>query len=85
MAETAQRTYLELTPRLRTMDATEVPTDIDKTHVFLAEQLPGTRVALDDAAGGASEGMVLRTSDRSVIAKARFQDYERTLKRRAKR
>ena len=34
---------------------------------------------------GAAEGIVLRTPDRSVIAKARFQDYERTLKRRAKR
>ncbi|MCX4390586.1 hypothetical protein OG777_27200 [Micromonospora peucetia] len=29
-----------------------------------------------------AEGLVLRAADRSVIAKARFQDYERTLKRR---
>ncbi|WP_281186142.1 hypothetical protein [Micromonospora peucetia] len=28
------------------------------------------------------KGWVLRAADRSVIAKARFQDYERTLKRR---
>jgi hypothetical protein len=34
---------------------------------------------------GRAEGLVLRTSDRAVIAKAKFQDYERTLKRRAGR
>jgi hypothetical protein len=28
---------------------------------------------------------VLRAADRAVIAKARYQDYERTLKRRANR
>ena len=30
--------------------------------------------------GSASEGMVIRTPTRSVIAKLRFEDYERTLK-----
>ncbi|WP_284706371.1 hypothetical protein [Micromonospora phytophila] len=35
-----------------------------------------------DGAPGRSEGLVLRAADRSVIAKARFQDYERTIKRR---
>lgn len=47
------------------------------------QHLPTTRVALDDEAGGLPEGIVVRTATRSVIAKARFQDYERTLKRRA--
>jgi hypothetical protein len=37
---------------------------------------------LDDAAGGKSEGIVLRSPDRSTIAKARFEDYERTMKKR---
>jgi hypothetical protein len=53
--------------------------------LFVAEHLPGTRVALDGGAGGRAEGVVLRTADRSVIAKARFQDYRRTLKRRSQR
>jgi hypothetical protein len=70
-----------LTPRLFTVDASELPTDIEKTRTFLAERLPGTRAALDGDAAGRAEGIVLRSPDRTVIAKARFQDYERTLKR----
>lgn len=76
---------IEVTPRLATLDADALPTDIQETHDWLAAYLPATRVALDDAAGGQPEGIVLRTVDRSVIAKARFQDYTRTLKRRANR
>lgn len=83
LSNEAQATGFELTPRLFALDASELPTEIEKMHTFLGEQLPGTLVALDDSAKGAAEGIVLRTPDRSVIAKARFQDYERTLKRRA--
>jgi hypothetical protein len=82
LAAAAGEAGLELTPRLFTMDAAELPTDLDKTNAFLAEWSPSTRVALDASAGQASEGIVLRTPDRSVIAKARFQDYARTFKRR---
>jgi hypothetical protein len=70
-----------LTPRLFTVDASELPTELDKTRAFLAEHLPRTRSALDDSAAGAAEGIVLRTTDRRTIAKARFQDYDRTLRR----
>jgi hypothetical protein len=73
---------LELTPRLFELDAAELPTEIDKTREFLGERLPRTLSALDEAGGGQAEGIVLRSADRSVIAKARFQDYDRTLKRR---
>jgi hypothetical protein len=82
LAAAAGEAGLELTPRLFTMDAGELPTDIEKTNAWLAEQLPMTRVKLDDDAPGGPEGIVLRTADRRVIAKARFQDYARTLKRR---
>lgn len=82
LAAAAAEAGLELTPRLFTMDGSELPTDLDKTTAFLSEWSPATRVALDPGAGQASEGIVLRTPDRSVIAKARFQDYARTLKRR---
>jgi hypothetical protein len=41
-------------------------------------------VSIDDGGGGWAEGIVLRTPDRSVIAKARFQDYNRTLRRQKK-
>lgn len=73
---------IELTPRLATLDAANVPVGLEATRDWLAAYLPATRVALDDGAGGQPEGIVLRTTDRSMIAKARFQDYTRTLKRR---
>lgn len=71
-----------LTPRLGVIPAEELPTGIEDTHAWLTRELPGTMAALDESAGGRAEGIVLRTVDRSVIAKARFQDYERTLKAR---
>lgn len=71
-----------LVPRLFSVPAAALPTDIESTRAMLGLHLPGTKVALDDSGKGAAEGIVLRTPNRSVIAKARFQDYERTLKRR---
>lgn len=84
LVATAERDALDLTPRLFELDAAELPTEIDKTREFLGERLPRTRSALDEAGGGQPEGIVLRSADRSVIAKARFQDYDRTLKRRGR-
>jgi hypothetical protein len=73
---------LALTPRLFTIDAETLPAELDRTRAFLAEHLPRTRSALDEGAAGAAEGIVLRTADRGTIAKARFADYDRTLRRR---
>src|SRR5690606_30690857 len=81
----AEAEAIELTPRLETVPGDALPTDIEEMAAFLAGRLPVTRVALDEGAGHQPEGIVLRTADRSVIAKARFQDYTRTLKRRANR
>lgn len=78
----AEADALTLTPRLFTIDAAELPVELDKTRAFLAERLPRTRSALDDGAAGSAEGIVLRTADRGTIAKARFQDYDRTLRRK---
>jgi len=75
---------LATVPRLAALDATELPTDLDKMAALLGEYLPHTTVALDGEPGRA-EGIVLRSETRSSIAKARFQDYERTLKRRRTR
>ncbi|WP_433216813.1 RNA ligase family protein [Dactylosporangium sp. CS-047395] len=71
---------LDLTPRLFRTDA--LPETIADMQALLAERLPATLVALDERAGGRAEGIVFRSPDRKVIAKARFQDYARTLKRR---
>lgn len=73
---------IELTPRLGMVEAGELPGTVEDTYVWLNELLPKTRVALDEGARGRAEGVVLRSDDRGTIAKARFEDYERTLKRR---
>lgn len=73
---------LSLTPRLFTMDGAALPGDIVGMHEFLKARLPATLCSLDIGAGGRPEGMVLRGPDRSIITKARFEDYERTARRR---
>ncbi|MEH0829746.1 MULTISPECIES: RNA ligase family protein [unclassified Micromonospora] len=78
----AQAYGVDTVPRLATVDAAELPRDLDKTYAFLTDHLPHTLVALDGVPGR-SEGLVLRGADRSVIAKARFQDYERARRRRS--
>jgi RNA ligase-like protein len=68
LTEVAARDGFALTPRLFELDAAKLPTGVEETREFLAEQLPTTRSALDEGAGGAPEGIVLRTADRAVIA-----------------
>jgi hypothetical protein len=75
-------TGLQLTPRLFKRDADALPTDIEGMHKLLVNELPRTAAALDGSAGGRAEGIVFRSAHRTVIAKARFQDYERTMRRR---
>jgi hypothetical protein len=79
---TAGRSVLALTPRLGTVPAEELPRSLEGMRKFLAAHSPGTLVSLDDGAGGSSEGIVLRTADRGMIAKARTQDYDRSLRRK---
>ena len=79
--DVARECDIELVPRLFTRPSFLLPSSIEGMHGFLLENLPRTNVALDDGAGGRAEGIVFRSSDRRVIAKARIQDYERTLRR----
>lgn len=67
------------TPRLGAVKAEALPTTLEGMQEWLRAALPGTQVALSDNALRNAEGMVLRTKDRSRIAKARFADYARTL------
>jgi hypothetical protein len=75
----AQAEKLPLAPRLGTVSAEKLPTTLEGMEEWLWAALPCTNVALDDDGGAKAEGIVLRTQDRSVIAKARFADYARTL------
>lgn len=67
----------ELTPRLARLD--NLPEGIGEMNDLLRRLLPQTLVALDAEARGVPEGIVFRAPDRSVIAKARYEDYRRTL------
>ena len=78
----SERSGLALTPRLFSVDAADLPASVAEMATFLKDKLPVSQSVLDEDAGGRPEGIVLRTASRSVIAKARFEDYERTIKRR---
>lgn len=71
---------IDRVPVLNVFPGEDVPTTVEGMRNFLGYMLPETNVALDETARKASEGIVLRTANRSKIAKARFQDYDRTLK-----
>ncbi|TWT34363.1 RNA ligase family protein [Blastopirellula retiformator] len=82
LAAMAAQMDLPLTPRVAVVDG--IPRSIAETHDWLKTSLPTSLVKLDDAAGGTPEGVVARTNDRRQIVKIRYEDYERTAKRRAK-
>ncbi|KAB8144011.1 hypothetical protein F8S13_08980 [Chloroflexia bacterium SDU3-3] len=73
---------LPVTPRLFSIEPGELPQSIDAALALLRERLPRSLSALDEGAGGQPEGIVLRTLDRATIAKLRYEDYERTIRRR---
>lgn len=83
LASVARDYGLPVVPNLGTVPMCELPTALEGMLDFMRRNLPETQAYLDDDGKGAPEGIVLRTHDRSVISKARFQDYERILKRRA--
>lgn len=68
-------------PALFDMEAAQLPTDLEETSRFLL-QFSSSQCKLDEEANGVPEGVVVRSPDRSRIAKLRREDYERTLKRR---
>lgn len=75
---------LETVPYLTEWTGSVLPETVEEMSEALQENISETFVGLDGVTDwtGKPEGLVLRTPDRSRIAKARFQDYERTLKRR---
>lgn len=80
LAEKVER--VDLTPRLGVVEGDKLPRTIDDTLEWLQIHLPATEVALDPTGHGKGEGIVLRTRDRVTIVKAKFEDYERTIRKR---
>lgn len=79
----SDNTELPLAKRLGDIKSQNIPLRLEEMHAFLSDALPHTQESLSDKALGNPEGIVLRTSNRSVIAKARFEDYDKTLKKLA--
>jgi hypothetical protein len=77
----AKEAGFEPVPALFEMEAAQLPTGLEETHLFLLA-FESSRCKLDDGAVGVPEGVVVRSSNRTSIAKLRREDYERTLKRR---
>lgn len=70
------------TPRVYLADANLLPDSVEAAYNFLWMYQDQSRVMLDVTGSGKAEGLVVRTTDRETIAKMRFQDYERTLRKR---
>lgn len=67
---------LEQVPYLFTMNSEDLPTTLEDTYEFLMKYTE-TRAGIDNT--GIAEGIVIRNTDRTIIAKIREEDYRRTL------
>lgn len=56
-----------------------LPSSVESTYNWLKSTISASAAKLDPDAPGQPEGVIVRTRDRSRIAKIRFEDYERTL------
>lgn len=59
-----------------------LPRDIEGAAAWLRAVIDKTAAALPGATPGGAEGVVVRSADNQVRVKLRFEDYERTLRRR---
>lgn len=82
LKDAAEQTGISLAPRLFSDYQFPLTEGHEKTLQQLRQWLPSSRCTLDGGAGGTAEGVVVRSPDRSFIAKLRFEDYERTIKRK---
>ncbi len=81
--EISQDTNLLRAPVIeRRFPSGDIPQRLHMTLEWMKELLPGGSEAKLDWAGlGRAEGVVLKSHDRKITAKLRFQDYENTLRR----
>jgi RNA ligase len=76
MVELATDALLSVVPQLA---ASAPPVGVADTSAWLGRTISHSYAVLDDGAVGRPEGLVVRSEDRSKIAKIRFEDYNRTL------
>ena len=72
---------VSLTPRLNHINwnGDTIPKGIIEMYDALVAMLPRTMAAIDESTtGGKAEGVVVRSAERSTIAKIKFRDYERS-------
>lgn len=67
---------LPTAPLLFSLTGAELPVTVQDTHTWL-QQFKHTRVGIN--ASGLSEGIIVRTKDRSTIAKIRMTNYVKTV------
>lgn len=78
LAQAAETIDERLVPLLT--EAKPPPASVADTHAWLGVTIASTLAALDVNAQSRPEGVVVRTADRSRIAKIRYEDYQRTAK-----
>ena len=76
----AKSAEIPLTPRIAEIPVGELPATLQAGGAFLERWMPKSQCTLDESAAGKPEGLVIRTRDRKMIAKLRFEDYHRTLR-----
>jgi hypothetical protein len=84
----SEREDIPLAPRIgvwgdKAYDGTALPQDLHYMYDWLNDVLPKSYAQLDESGKRRGEGVVIRSTDRKTIAKARFQDYERTFRKLA--
>jgi len=78
MRSFADEYNIQTVPYLAMVKGCEIPVDRISMQKYLQE-FKETHAGINNS--GKSEGIVVRTFDRSLIRKVRFEDYERTAKR----
>lgn len=81
LREWAAKLNVDTVPLIAETEGQGLPMGLEDTKQWL-ESLGDSRCTLDALAGGQPEGVVIRTPDRSRIAKLRREDYARTLRKR---
>ncbi|MEJ8305464.1 RNA ligase family protein [Saccharibacillus sacchari] len=73
-----ERLNMRAAPLLATVAGSDFAISFEDTFAFL-KKFETTQVGIESA--GRAEGIVVRTADRKVIRKIRFEDYERTFRK----